>query len=45
MLGCFDVQICMPQLVNQIQNTMQNTIFWPWQVETHSADLQYNMFK
>ncbi len=35
-LCSFNVQICMLDLVIQIQNTIQNTILWPWQFESHT---------
>ncbi len=36
---CFNVQICMPELVIQIQNTIQNTLCLPWQFERHTLQI------
>ncbi len=39
LLCCFNVQICMLQLVIQIQNAIQNTNFLPWQFERHTLQI------
>ncbi len=39
MLCCFNMQICILKLVIQIQDTLRNTICWPWQFERHTQQI------
>ncbi len=39
MLCCFNVQIFIPELVIQIQNTIWNTFVWYWQFERHTLQI------